>query len=68
MNTDPIVSEVHTVREQIFAECDYDLDRFNSRMKAFGEQLKSEGWTVADRPIMRLKNNVKAAELAPLQH
>jgi hypothetical protein len=67
MNTDPIVSEVRAAREQIFAECDYDLDRFNSKMKAFGEQLKSEGWAVADRPIMKLKSNTKGAELAPLQ-
>ncbi|HEY1049590.1 MAG TPA: hypothetical protein VGE39_07535 [Prosthecobacter sp.] len=53
MIEDPIVAEVHAAREAIFAECGYDLDRFNAHMREVSEQLKREGWTFADRPVVR---------------
>ena len=53
MTTDPIVAEVRANREAIFANCDYDLDKFNAYMREVGERLKREGWVFADRPIMR---------------
>jgi len=53
MTTDPIVAEVRANREAIFAECGYDLDRFNAHMREVGERLKQEGWVFADRPIVR---------------
>ncbi len=53
MNTDPIVAEVRANREAIFAECGYDLDRFNAHMREVGERLKLEGWVFADRPVVR---------------
>ena len=55
MTTDPIVAEVRANREAIFAECGYDLDRFNAHMREVSERLKSEGWVFADRPIVRRK-------------
>ncbi|HCN79420.1 MAG TPA: hypothetical protein DIT13_19835 [Verrucomicrobiales bacterium] len=55
MTTDPIVAEVRANREAIFAECGYDLDRFNAYMREVSERLKSEGWVFADRPIVRRK-------------
>ncbi len=30
---DPIVAEVHRIREQIAAECNYDLDAFFDRLQ-----------------------------------
>ncbi len=53
MNADPIVAEVRANREAIFAECGYDLDRFNAHMREVSDRLKSEGWVFADRPITR---------------
>ncbi|HCN30399.1 MAG TPA: hypothetical protein DIT64_16985 [Verrucomicrobiales bacterium] len=53
MTTDPIVAEVRANREAIFAECGYDLDRFNAHMREVSERLKREGWVFADRPIVR---------------
>lgn len=52
---DPIVAEVHAAREAIFARCDYDHTKFNTHMRKVSEQLKSEGWTFTDRPIVRTK-------------
>ena len=54
MIEDPIVAEVRAAREAIFAECGYDLDRFNAHMREVSEQLKREGWTFTDRPAMRV--------------
>lgn len=53
MNDDPIVAEVRATREKIFAECGYDLDRFNAHMREVGERHKREGWPVANRPVVR---------------
>jgi hypothetical protein len=53
MNADPIVAEVRANREAIFAECGYDLERFNAYMREVSERLKTEGWVYADRPIVR---------------
>lgn len=55
MIIDPIVAEVRANREAIFAECGYDLDRFNAHMREVSERLKREGWVFADRPIVRRK-------------
>ncbi|MDI1310699.1 hypothetical protein [Prosthecobacter sp.] len=55
MTTDPIAAEVRANREAIFAECGYDLDRFNAHTREVEEQLKREGWIFADRPIVRTK-------------
>ena len=30
---DPIVKEVRTVREKLWKECDYDLDRFCAKLR-----------------------------------
>jgi hypothetical protein len=55
MNTieDPIVAEVRANREAIFASCGYDHSKFNTHMREVSERLKSEGWPVANRPVVR---------------
>lgn len=40
---DPIVEEVRKVREQIFAECDYDLDKYIAYIKAAEAKGRAEG-------------------------
>jgi hypothetical protein len=50
---DPIVAEVRSNREAIFASCDYDHTKFNAHMREVSAQLKREGWVFADRPIVR---------------
>ena len=50
---DPIVAEVHAAREAIFARCDYNHAKFNTHMQEVSEQLKREGWTFSDRPVVR---------------
>ncbi len=52
---DPIVAEAHAAREAIFARCGYDHTKFNAHMREVSEQLKDEGWTFTDRPIVRTK-------------
>jgi hypothetical protein len=57
---DPIVAEVHAVREAIFARCDYDHAKFNAHTREVSEQLKREGWTFADRPVARRSTNYQS--------
>jgi len=45
MFQDPIVEEVHAIRAQIAAECDYDFDKISDRaietQKRFAGQIKT---------------------------
>jgi HPt (histidine-containing phosphotransfer) domain-containing protein len=52
MNNDPIVEEVHKIREQIARECDDDMERIF-------EYLKQKETERSDRAVHRKK---KAAE------
>ena len=38
MKHDPIVEEIHQIREKLLAECDGDLDKLMDRFKAAEEQ------------------------------
>ncbi len=43
---DPIVEEVRTVREKLWKECDYDLDRFCAKLR---EKQASHGSQVVTK-------------------
>lgn len=47
MKENEILSEIHSVREEIARECGYDLKEIFRRMQAQTEQLKAQGWRVA---------------------
>ena len=46
MKTNPILDEIHRVREDIARECNYDVDVLFARMREHLERLKAEGWQV----------------------
>jgi hypothetical protein len=45
---DPIVAEIHAVREQIARECDYDLDKIVERLRA--RERQHTGRLVSQNP------------------
>lgn len=46
MKENPILSEIHRVRDEIARECGYDVKEIFRRMRAQTEQLQAEGWQV----------------------
>lgn len=44
MYHDPIVEEVHSVRETIARENQYDIDKIAESIRTNEKKLKSEGW------------------------
>ena len=48
MIDDPIVEEVHQIRQRIFAECDGDLDRLIARLKAADSDNRGHHVTIED--------------------
>ncbi|HUT37511.1 MAG TPA: hypothetical protein VNE39_28790 [Planctomycetota bacterium] len=45
---DPIVDEIHAIREQIAAECGYDLHRMMTRQREVLKRWKGKVVTKAD--------------------
>ena len=48
MRKDPIIEEVRKAREEIFAECDYDLTKLMLRNREFLKHWKGKVVTKAD--------------------
>jgi hypothetical protein len=48
---DPIVAEVRTARQQIFAEFNYDPDAYFEHLKAVEEEDRARGARYSDRPL-----------------
>ena len=53
MRKDPIVEEVRRIREEIFAECDYDLNKLMERGREVLKHWKGKVVTKADLDRMR---------------
>ena len=48
---DPIVEEVRRVRERLFAECDYDLDKWFEKMREHSARAGRELVSYPPRPV-----------------
>jgi hypothetical protein len=48
---DPIVSEVRAVRQQIFAEFNYDLGAYVVHLREFEQEARRRGVRYSDRPL-----------------
>jgi hypothetical protein len=51
MPNDPIVAEVRKVREEIFAEFNYDLHAYAAHLKEFEQEARKRGVRYSDRPL-----------------
>jgi hypothetical protein len=48
---DPIVAEVRKVREEIFAEFNYDLHAYAAHLQALEKEARQRGVRYSDRPL-----------------
>ncbi len=55
MKNDPIVEEVHKIRQKIWDECGHDWDKYFARMKKVGEKYRDRLITFEQLQKMRGK-------------
>ena len=48
---DPIIAEVRVIRQQIFAEFNYDLDAYFEHLKGVEEEDRARGARYSDCPL-----------------
>jgi hypothetical protein len=51
MYEDPIVAEIHRIRQQIMVEFDHDLDAYMQYLKAMTEEERKRGRVIIDIPF-----------------
>jgi hypothetical protein len=64
MNENEILEEIHRIRAEHAAECDYDVKVMLARMDAELERLKAEGWQVVS-PAPREKETAYSLREEP---
>ncbi|HMP84895.1 MAG TPA: hypothetical protein PKA41_19560 [Verrucomicrobiota bacterium] len=67
MKENPILSEIHRVREEIARECGYDVKEIFRRMRVQTQQLQAEGWQVVSPEARKKETSCVLREEPPKQ-
>jgi hypothetical protein len=59
---DPIVAEIHAIREEIARKFDYDMDAIVADIKRHEDELRRRGYTFVDRSKEARAKAADAAE------
>ncbi len=55
---DPIVKEIHVIRENIARECNYDMKRIIEKLKTYQEKYKNRLVIKSDKSENRLPRGI----------